>query len=43
VGPQHLDGQVGERSGSMVVETGKGELCAPLGGQPSLTLNYRFD
>ena len=62
VGLQHLIGQVGERSGSMVVETrgtfdgkeargpgelegisGEGELRAPLGGEPSLTLTYRFD
>jgi hypothetical protein len=71
VGLQRVIGRVGERSGSMVLETtgtfdgnqakgplriipgsgtgeltgirGEGELHAPLGGQPSLTLTYRFD
>jgi hypothetical protein len=45
VGLQHLVGQVGERSGTRELEgiPGEGELRAPLGGQPSLTLTYRFD
>jgi len=71
VGHQHLVGRVGERSGSMVIETsgtfdgneakgplrvipgsgtgelkgisGEGQLRAPLGGEPSVTLTYSFD
>jgi hypothetical protein len=71
VGLQHFVGRVGERSGSLVLETrgtfdgkaatgpvrivpdsgtdeltgvsGDGELRAPLGGQASVSLTYRFD
>lgn len=71
VGLQHFVGRIGERSGSIVLETrgafngtaatgplrivpgsgtgelvgmsGEGELRAPLGGEPSITLAYRFD
>src|SRR3954467_11575655 len=71
VGLQLLVGQVGERSGSVVLQStgtfdgkeargpltvvpgsgtgeleglsGDGELRAPLGGEPSVSLNYRFD
>jgi hypothetical protein len=71
VGLQRIVGQVGERSGSVVLQstggfdgkeakgplmivagsgtgelkgiTGDGELRAPLGGEPSVSLNYRFD
>jgi Protein of unknown function (DUF3224) len=71
VGLQRIVGQVGERSGSVVLQstgafdgkeakgplmivagsgtgelkgiTGDGELCAPLGGAPSVSLSYRFD
>ena len=71
VGLQRLVGQVGGRSGSVVLQstgtfdgkeargpltvvpgsgtgeleglTGDGELRAPLGGEPSVSLNYRFD
>ena len=71
VGLQRVVGRIGERSGSMVLETtgtfdgkeakgslrvvpgsgtgelkgisGEGELRAPLGSQPSLSLTYRFD
>jgi hypothetical protein len=71
VGLQRVIGRVGERSGSVVLEStgtfdgkeargpltivagsgtgelkgiaGDGELRAPLGGEPSVTLNYRFD
>lgn len=71
VGFQRVVGRVGERSGSMVLEStgtfdgkeakgpltivtgsgtgelkgiaGDGELRAPLGGEPSVSLNYRFE
>jgi hypothetical protein len=71
VGLQRIVGQVGERSGSVVLQStgafdgkeargplmivagsgtgqlkgiiGDGELRAPLGGEPSVSLNYRFD
>jgi hypothetical protein len=71
VGLQRIVGQIGERSGSVVLQstgafdgkeakgpliivagsgtgelkgiTGDGELRAPLGGEPSVSLNYRFD
>lgn len=70
VGLQRIVGRVGERSGSVVLQstgafdgkeakgplmivpgsgtgelngiTGDGELRAPLGGEPSVSLNYRF-
>lgn len=70
VGLQRIVGRVGERSGSVVLQstgafdgkeakgplmivpgsgtgelkgiTGDGELCAPLGGEASVSLNYRF-
>lgn len=71
VGLQYFVGRIGERAGSVVLETrgtfdgtaatgplravpgsgtdelsgisGEGELRAPLGGEPSITLSYRFD
>jgi hypothetical protein len=71
VGLQRVVGRIGERSGSVVLQStgtfdgkeakgplsilagsgtgelkgigGDGELCAPLGGEPSVSLNYRFD
>ena len=71
VGLQRIVGRVGDRSGSVVLQstgafdgkeakgplmivagsgtgelkgiTGDGELRAPLGGEPSVSLNYRFD
>jgi hypothetical protein len=71
VGLQRVTGQVGDRSGSFVLQTagvfdgkeakgdwsvvpgsateeldglrGKGEFNAPLGGQPSVTLDYDFE
>ncbi len=71
VGLQRVVGSIGERSGSVVLETtgtfdgkeargplrviagsgtgelkgiaGDGELRAPLGGEPSVSLDYRFD
>jgi Protein of unknown function (DUF3224) len=71
VGFARVVGRVGDRSGSLVLESsgsfdgqeakgpltivagsgtgdlegiaGEGELVAPLGGEPSVSLNYRFD
>ena len=71
VGLQRLVGSVGDRSGSLVLEStgtfdgreakgpltvvtgsgtgelagiaGEGELVAPMGGEPSVSLSYRFD
>lgn len=71
VGLQRVVGRVGERSGSLVLESvgtfdgkeangpltiiagsgtgelkgiaGDGQLRAPIGGEPSVPLNYRFD
>ena len=52
VGFARVLGRLGERSGSLVPGSGtgdlkgiagEGEMLAPLGGEPRVSLNYRFD